>query len=682
MAAQLRPWAVALFALFVPVFALAQVAAGTIDGAGANWRGMELYQAGGKLFVLDYTGTRVLVFNAATLASAGEIPFAPYAPEKPQSLAVHEGTGTLYVTKSAGFATSDTDIVVIDADTLAIGPVLADVGWDAYPVVDEERSRLYAVSTSEEMLRAFDINTHTSAGTLDLGALMTEGLMTFSREHLNPATGELFFGNLHEDQFLLVDGPAMTGQVITAANARGRVGTWNPPANKLYITTITWNGYFHYDRDTQTSGVTSCVNDGTSLFYSAASNRVYSGAEVNGDTTVIEADDSCQNVDVGGGLADVAFLTAMRRVFFAGASMVRAFDEDSLDPLTAVTNCGGGFGAVSTDILADETARRVYALASWSSPSQGSCIVAIDNPSLQIANASITEGDAGTKTLAFTVTMDTPVDEAITVDYSTGNGSAIAGEDFQTASGTLTFAAGQVAKNINVTIQGDTNCENHETFVVNLSNASEGIAIANAQATGTISDDDRPAAPTNVVATPNHATSIGVNWDAAAEAASYDVYRSSSGFAYTKIGSSGTTAYTDNTAASGVSYLYAVQTIDGTGCASPLSAPDLSTTIVFTDPAITAGTTKVKAAHVIELRSAVAAVRILAGLPAVSFTDPTLTPGVRIAKAVHIAELRSALDAARSALGLAALAYTNPTITAAPTSIKAAHIHELRNGVR
>jgi hypothetical protein len=75
-----------------------------------------------------------------------------------------------------------------------------------------------------------------------------------------------------------------------------------------------------------------------------------------------------------------------------------------------------------------------------------------------------------------------------TVDYATANGSATAGSDYTSASGTLTFAAGETSKTVAVAALRDVLREGDETFVLNLSNASGGVPIQDAQGGGTISD--------------------------------------------------------------------------------------------------------------------------------------------------------------------------------------------------
>ena len=78
----------------------------------------------------------------------------------------------------------------------------------------------------------------------------------------------------------------------------------------------------------------------------------------------------------------------------------------------------------------------------------------------------------------------------MTVSYQTSNRSAVAGQDFEAASGTLTFYPGDTRKPIRVQTFDDDLDEPNETFAVTLSDAS-GAALADATATGTITDDDQ-----------------------------------------------------------------------------------------------------------------------------------------------------------------------------------------------
>ena len=110
-------------------------------------------------------------------------------------------------------------------------------------------------------------------------------------------------------------------------------------------------------------------------------------------------------------------------------------------------------------------------------------------PALLIGDASVLEGDSGTVTASFTVTLAGNATQTVTVDYATANGTATSGSDHAAASGTLVFTPGTTTRTISVALAGDTLVEADETFFVNLSNAT-AATISDNQALGTILNDD------------------------------------------------------------------------------------------------------------------------------------------------------------------------------------------------
>ena len=106
--------------------------------------------------------------------------------------------------------------------------------------------------------------------------------------------------------------------------------------------------------------------------------------------------------------------------------------------------------------------------------------------SLSAADASAHEpGESESATLSFRVALDPAASGTVTVDYATRDGTAIAGQDYTAASGTLTFAPGETGKTVPVQVLADAHDDNGETLTLALSNAS-GAAISDAEATGTI----------------------------------------------------------------------------------------------------------------------------------------------------------------------------------------------------
>lgn len=110
-------------------------------------------------------------------------------------------------------------------------------------------------------------------------------------------------------------------------------------------------------------------------------------------------------------------------------------------------------------------------------------------PSLSINDITVVEGDSGSKTGSFTVTLSAPSGKAVQVNYATTNGTAIAGADYTAVSGILTFTPGQTSKTISVSVLGDLLDEIDETFTVILSN-SQNATLNKSQGIGTIQDND------------------------------------------------------------------------------------------------------------------------------------------------------------------------------------------------
>ncbi len=112
-------------------------------------------------------------------------------------------------------------------------------------------------------------------------------------------------------------------------------------------------------------------------------------------------------------------------------------------------------------------------------------------PSISIANAQVAEGDSGKTPLTFTLTLSSASGKAVSVAYSTADGTALANSDYDPLTGVVTFQPGITTQTIQVLVDGDADVESDETFVVNLSNPVNG-SIAASQATGTILNDEMP----------------------------------------------------------------------------------------------------------------------------------------------------------------------------------------------
>lgn len=119
----------------------------------------------------------------------------------------------------------------------------------------------------------------------------------------------------------------------------------------------------------------------------------------------------------------------------------------------------------------------------------GHAAIGVASSDLSIGAVRVVEGDSGERVVEVIVTLSSPASGPVTASYATTNGTAVAGSDYHAASGSVTFALGDVVKRITLGVIGDGLVEGDETFDVALSNAS-GATIAGNAARVTIVDDD------------------------------------------------------------------------------------------------------------------------------------------------------------------------------------------------
>ncbi len=138
-------------------------------------------------------------------------------------------------------------------------------------------------------------------------------------------------------------------------------------------------------------------------------------------------------------------------------------------------------------------------------------------PLLAVNDLKISEGDDGTLTAFFTVTLANPNGKTVTVDYEVKDSTATNGSDyiFSPQSGSLTFSNWTKKRRLAVTIIGDEIDEqNDEIFFIRLSNAVNAD-IADDEGFATIMNDDMPAPPnepTTLRAKTIAANAVDISW--------------------------------------------------------------------------------------------------------------------------------------------------------------------------
>ena len=192
------------------------------------------------------------------------------------------------------------------------------------------------------------------------------------------------------------------------------------------------------------------------LLYSISSGTAFGGSDFNSSTTPV-------TIPAGGLTGNVV----------VSVSGDQTFELDE----TFIVNLNFS-GSLNAFILNDQA--------------QGTIVNDDPIPTISINDASVTEGNAGTRSVTFNVTLSNPSFQSISVTLATSDGTAAAGSDYVARSSSFTFNPSQVATTYNVIVNGDTTSEPNESFFLSLTNPTNAT-IARLQGIGTIVDDDAPA---------------------------------------------------------------------------------------------------------------------------------------------------------------------------------------------
>jgi hypothetical protein len=239
---------------------------------------------------------------------------------------------------------------------------------------------------------------------------------------------------------------------------------------------------------------------------------------VSGQTTIYDlepltaaAELSIADVSVteGDSGTTLASFTISRSADTAGATLVEWSTADGSavapDDYTAVTSTSVTFAAgettktVSVSVNGDTAVEANDGfIVNLSAPEGGLImdgqavgrILNDDVSTFSVDDVTVAEGDSGTSTAAFTVSRSGATGGPASVQWRTLDAQAKAGTDYVAVPfTTLTFAAGETAKPVSVTINGDATVEADETFYLRLSSPVGGT-VADGSGVGRITNDD------------------------------------------------------------------------------------------------------------------------------------------------------------------------------------------------
>ncbi len=121
--------------------------------------------------------------------------------------------------------------------------------------------------------------------------------------------------------------------------------------------------------------------------------------------------------------------------------------------------------------------------------------VAPITPVLSLSDLTVNEGNRGAREVLIPFALSQPSDQPVTVQATTGGGTATSGVDYLALQTILTLPAGNTTGQLAVTLLGDSFFEPDETFEIRLANP-QGITLERSAAIVTLLNDDPAPAPT------------------------------------------------------------------------------------------------------------------------------------------------------------------------------------------
>jgi hypothetical protein len=382
--------------------------------------------------------TITVLVNGDTDTEPTETFFVNLSAATNASIAVSQGTGTIIDTAPA---------------TLSINSVSGNEGGPVFA-----GSLTFTVTLSKPSAQAVTVQWATADGTgtiADGDYAAGSGTLTFQPGATTQAITVNLIGNLiyENNETFFVNLSNATNAVIAVGQGTGTILNDDPPP------TVSINSIFQNEGNTGTtafvftvslnirSEITATVNYATADGTATVANNDYQAAS---GTLTFNPGVTSQTITV---LVNGNTTFEPDETFFVNLS----------GPVSATIGTAQGTGTIVNDD---------------------------PMPAISVNNVALPEGNTGTTPFTFTVSLSNASYQSITVNYATADGTAtVANNDYQAASGTLTFAPGVTSQTVTVLVNGNTIFEPDETFFVNLT-APANATIAVAQGTGTIQNDD------------------------------------------------------------------------------------------------------------------------------------------------------------------------------------------------
>jgi predicted extracellular nuclease len=267
-------------------------------------------------------------------------------------------------------------------------------------------------------------------------------------------------------------------------------------------------------------------------------------------------------------------------------------------PANGMTSTDIGVSEAGTELLGQSLrlsgSGQVYEDFTWNAPATAS-FGAVNTGqsfgagvSLAINDVTVTEGNSGPVTASFTVTLSSGAHSGVTFDISTQDGSATTADNDYVAKTLLsqTIPGGSSTYIFDVTVNGDTNFEPNETFLVNVTNVL-GANVSDGSGVGAITNDDCPPVAGDIVISQvyggggNSGATFTHDFIELFNQGPATVNLSGWSVQYISAGGTGTWAVTPLSGSIAPGGYYLIQEAQGAGGTTPLPTPDAIGTIAM-----------------------------------------------------------------------------------------------------
>jgi hypothetical protein len=446
-----------------------QFAAASSSGAESSNASIQLTRSGAP-YVLANTATAVTVNNAG---GGTATPGTDFTTTFPQTVNFPAGSDT------ANLSIAVVDDTLIEPDEtikLSLGTVTGGTAGaqttHTYTILDNDSP---TISVSSPSVTEGDSGTVTLTFTISLSA----------------TSGSAVTGN-----YVTIDGTATAGSDYVALSST----PFSIAAGSMSTTVnVTVNGDTLFEPNetfqlklSGLSGTSNATASGTGTITdddAAATIAIVSGDTQSATTTQNFTNPLVVSVKNAAG----NFVQGVPVVFTAPASGASATFSNSTNTITVNTDSSGQ--ASSGTVTANGTVGGPYSVTAQATGGSASTSFSLTNAppiSLSIDDVTKTEGDSGTITYTFTVSLDKPAGPGgVTFDIATADGTATTADSDYVAKSLTSqvIPSGATTYTFDVTVNGDTKNEADETFFVNVMNVT-GAAVADGQGQGTITNDD------------------------------------------------------------------------------------------------------------------------------------------------------------------------------------------------